>query len=123
MKKTVKTFRALSDSTRLRIVMLLLAKDLCVCELQFILDMEQSRISHQLRILRDADMVEDKRDGKWIVYTIPKETRKKLDLLFGFFLGEELTNSKEIKQDKKSMKICLKKQIRKSHFSLQEEKT
>jgi ArsR family transcriptional regulator len=115
MKNTVKTFKALSDPTRLRIVMLLLERDLCVCELQFILEMEQSRISHQLRILRDADMVEDKRDGKWIVYTIPKDIEKRLALVLGSFLGKDLFDSQRIKQDKDHMKICVEKQIRKSH--------
>jgi ArsR family transcriptional regulator len=63
MKDTLKILKALADPTRLRIISLLLRRDLCVCELMFILKMEQSRISHQLRILRDADLVEDKREG------------------------------------------------------------
>ena len=114
MKKTVKVFRALSDPTRLRIVLLLLEKDLCVCELLFILNMEQSRISHQLRILRDAELVEDIRDGKWIVYTLPNEIRNKLEPLLGPFFGEELRQSEKIKRDKENLKICLEKQLRKS---------
>ena len=114
MKKTVKTLKALSDPTRLRIVMVLLEKDLCVCELMFILDMEQSRISHQLRILRDAELVEDIRDGKWIVYTIPNGIRQRLESLLGPYFGEDLQQSIKIKQDKANLKICLKKQIRKS---------
>ncbi len=63
MKDILKVFKALSDATRLRLVLLLMERDLCVCELVFILKMEQSRISHQLRILRDADLVEDIRAG------------------------------------------------------------
>jgi ArsR family transcriptional regulator len=114
MKKTVKTLKALSDPTRLRIVMVLLEKDLCVCELMFILDMEQSRISHQLRILRDAELVEDIRDGKWIVYTIPNEIRQRFEPLLGPYFGVDLHQSNKIKQDRANLKICLKKQIRKS---------
>lgn len=72
MRKTLKIFKALSDPTRVRILMLLISQDLCVCELVFILKMEQSRISHQLRILRDSDLVEDLRQGKWIIYRIPE---------------------------------------------------
>ena len=118
MKKTVKILKALSDPTRLRIVILLLEKDLCVCELLFILNMEQSRISHQLRILRDAELVDDIRDGKWIIYRIPTEIRKGIKPLLGPFLGEDLQQSSKIKQDKNNLKICLKKQIRKSQNSL-----
>ncbi len=116
MKKTVKILKALSDPTRLRIVILLLERDLCVCELLFILDMEQSRISHQLRILRDAELVEDIRDGKWIIYRIPREIRQRIEPLLGPFCGEDLLQSDKIKQDKDNLKICLKKQIRKSQY-------
>jgi len=123
MKNTVKTFKALSDPTRLRMVILLMERDLCVCELQFILEMEQSRISHQLRILRDADMVEDKRDGKWIVYTIPKDMEKRLELVLGSFLGEDMLDSKRIKQDRDNLKIFLEKQIRKSHCIPRKDRT
>lgn len=118
MKKTVKLLKALADPTRLRIIILLLEKDLCVCELLFILGMEQSRISHQLRILRDAELVEDTRDGKWIVYTIPNEMKKKLKPLLVPMLGEDLYQSKKIRQDKENLEICLKKQMRKSQNSL-----
>jgi len=67
MKHTLKVFKALSDPTRLRILLLLLQRELCVCELAFILEMEQSRISHQLRVLRNADLVEDIR-GREVDY-------------------------------------------------------
>ena len=118
MKKTVKILKALSDPTRLRIIMLLLERNLCVCELLFILDMEQSRISHQLRILRDAELVEDIRDGKWIVYTIPGEIRKKLNPLLDQIFGEDLHRSNEIQQDRNNLKNCLERQIRKSQNPL-----
>jgi ArsR family transcriptional regulator len=118
MKKTIKILKALSDPTRLRIVLLLMERDLCVCELVFILNMEQSRISHQLRILRDAEMVEDIREGKWIVYTIPEEIRERLDPLLDSFFKEDLQRSDKIKHDKASLKVCLEKQIRKSQTSL-----
>ncbi len=114
MKKTIKILKALSDPTRLRIVRLLMERKLCVCELLFILDMEQSRISHQLRILRDAELVEDIREGRWIVYTVPKDIRKKLVPLFDSAFGEDLRQADNIKQDKEKLKICLQQQIRKS---------
>ncbi len=114
MKKAVKILKALSDPTRLRIVLLLLEKDLCVCELIFILDMEQSRISHQLRILRDAELVDDIRDGKWVIYNIPVDIKQRLQLLLNQFFAEELMQSEKILKDKENLKICLEKQLRKS---------
>jgi len=70
MEKMGKLFRALADETRLRIYLLLLKGELCVCELVDILNMEQSRISHSLRILREASLVDDRREGKWIIYSV-----------------------------------------------------
>ncbi len=117
MKKTLKIFKALSDPTRLRILMLLLHRELCVCELLFILNMEQSRISHQLRILRDADLVEDIREGKWIVYRIPKTVKIKLKSILEASLDRNTENLKIKEKDRKNMEICLKKQLRKRSVS------
>lgn len=74
MERVVKMFSALSDMTRLRIYLLLLEGKLCVCELASILDMEQSRISHGLRILREADLINSQREGKWIIYSVNPKT-------------------------------------------------
>jgi len=60
--------RALADPTRLRIMLLLLEQELCVCELESVLSMEQSRISHALRILRDAALIEERRESRWVFY-------------------------------------------------------
>ena len=73
MKQIIKIFKALSDETRLHIYLLLSQEALCVCELVNILNMEQSRVSHSLRILREAELVDDKREGKWIVYSVNRE--------------------------------------------------
>lgn len=59
---------ALADETRLRMYLLLAKHELCVCELMMVLHMEQSRISHTLRVLKEAGLVESRREGKWIVY-------------------------------------------------------
>lgn len=74
MEGVVKIFSALSDMTRLRIYLLLLEGELCVCELGSILGMEQSRISHGLRILREADLINSRREGKWIIYSVNPNT-------------------------------------------------
>lgn len=83
MKSLVATFKALSDPTRLRIVLLLMRRDLCVCELTAVLGLEQSRVSHQLKILRGAGLVNDIRDGKWIIYHVPAPVRRGLGSLLG----------------------------------------
>ena len=112
MRQAIKVFKALSDPTRLRLLMLLLERELCVCELIFTLKMEQSRISHQLRVLRDADLVEDIRDGKWTNYRIPEKTKKNLIALFDKTAKDALTGSAEFEEDRKNLEICLKENIR-----------
>jgi len=74
--------------------------------------MEQSRISHQLRVLRDADLVEDMREGKWTNYRIPDKTKKNLKALFDKILRENLSDSEEFKEDRKNLQICIKENIR-----------
>jgi ArsR family transcriptional regulator, arsenate/arsenite/antimonite-responsive transcriptional repressor len=113
MKGIIKAFKALSDSTRLRIFLLLLDRDLCVCELTFILDMSQSRISHQLRVLRDADLVEDVRDGRWIIYRIPDRVRTTLKPLIEQFARDKLAESRNVLQDLERLDVCLRDGVRK----------
>ena len=117
MKDMLKIFKGLADPTRLRIVSLLLRRELCVCELMFILKMEQSRISHQLRILRDADLVEDKREGKWMTYRISDKARPNLELLLSQLFKEQLKESEEAIKDLGNLEICLREDVRKRHSS------
>ncbi|MDI6818637.1 MAG: metalloregulator ArsR/SmtB family transcription factor [Methanothermobacter thermautotrophicus] len=61
-------FKILSEPTRLKILRALSLESLCVCELASLLDVTQSAVSHQLRILRNAGMVDYERDGKMARY-------------------------------------------------------
>nr|WP_269490058.1 metalloregulator ArsR/SmtB family transcription factor [Alkalilimnicola ehrlichii] len=66
-----KLFRLLSDSTRLRSVLLLRAEGrLCVCELTHALEVSQPKISRHLAQLRDAGLVTDERRGQWVHYRL-----------------------------------------------------
>jgi ArsR family transcriptional regulator len=66
-------FHALSDRTRLEIVRLLSHGERCVCELQDVLDAAQSRLSFHLRALKDAGLVTDRREGRWVYYALNRE--------------------------------------------------
>ena len=68
--RAVTLFHALSDSTRISILEMLRDGELCVCELQDELEAAQSRLSFHLRVLRDAGLVEDRREGRWSYYRI-----------------------------------------------------
>lgn len=63
-------FRALGDETRLRILELLAAGERPVSDLQHEIDVGQSLMSHHLRILREAGLVADRREGRWVYYGI-----------------------------------------------------
>ena len=76
MSGTLKALRALSDSTRLRIMALLERDELSVNELQEVTRMGQSRISTHLRLLQDAGLVQSRRDGKRTFYKINEQADK-----------------------------------------------
>lgn len=63
-------FKAFSDSTRIKILQALFQEELCVCDLAALLDMTQSAISHQLRVLKGNRLVKFRRDGKVIYYSL-----------------------------------------------------
>jgi ArsR family transcriptional regulator, lead/cadmium/zinc/bismuth-responsive transcriptional repressor len=63
-------FKVFADPTRLRILNALFHRELCVCDLAAVLGMNQSTISHQLRILKQADLVRYRRDGKIVYYAL-----------------------------------------------------
>ena len=63
-------FHALSDETRLAILELLRDGERCVCDLQTDLEAAQSRLSFHLKVLREAGLVTDRKEGRWSYYTI-----------------------------------------------------
>jgi ArsR family transcriptional regulator len=67
-------FQALSDETRLRILERLRSGERCVCELTDALDAAQSRLSFHLKVLKDAGLVTDRREGRWMYYTLARES-------------------------------------------------
>lgn len=68
--RAVTLFHALSDATRLAILEMLRGGEQCVCDLQDRLEAAQSRLSFHLRVLKDAGLVEDRREGRWSYYRI-----------------------------------------------------
>jgi len=68
-------FRALADPTRVAIVnRLAQAEETCVCDLTAVFDLSQPTISHHLKVLRDAGLVESSRRGTWAYYRVVPET-------------------------------------------------
>ena len=70
LDRAVVLFHALSDSTRLSIIEMLRDGEQCVCDLQGQLDAAQSRLSFHLKVLREAGLVTDRKEGRWSYYSI-----------------------------------------------------
>ena len=63
-------FKVFGDPTRIRILCVLLQSEMCVCDLAELLKMSQSAISHQLRVLKQAKLVKNRREGKTVFYSL-----------------------------------------------------
>lgn len=74
LDRAVALFHALSDATRLAILEMLKDGERCVCELQDELDAAQSRLSFHLRVLKDAGLVTDRKEGRWMYYKISPDS-------------------------------------------------
>lgn len=68
-----KFLKALADEKRLQIVRLLGRRSICVCELESLVELSQPAVSHHLKILREAGVVNDTRQGKWIYYSLNED--------------------------------------------------
>ena len=96
MEKIIQKFKALGDENRFRILMLLLERPLCVCELLEVLDIKGGTLSAHLKILKNADLINHKKDGRWIIYSIATDANK----IFLQQIEHELEDNKTIEKDK-----------------------
>lgn len=71
-------YKALSDSTRIKIVNLLEKNELCVCDISVILNMTKSAVSHQLKNLRQMNLIKSRRKGKEVWYSLADEHVKQV---------------------------------------------
>lgn len=70
MPDLLTVFKALSDDTRLKVIKLLEHGELCVCDITAALDMSQSKVSFHLGVLKNANLVKSRKEGKWMHYKI-----------------------------------------------------
>ena len=107
MKIIAQIFKALGDETRLRIMALLVnGQELCVCDIMAALHLPQSTASRHLAYLRNAGLVDDRRQGVWIYYKINRERFEHasivFDLLSAMFFGLD-----QAAKDQRSLKEYL----------------
>ena len=63
-------YKVFGDSTRIKILYVLFESEVCVCDLAQLLQMSQSAVSHQLRVLKNARLIKNRREGKTIIYSL-----------------------------------------------------
>lgn len=82
LRKKTRLLKALANETRLKMLRLLSIREMCVCELTVALDLTQPTASHHLNILQNVELVRDRKDGKWVFYSVAKP--ELVESLFNF---------------------------------------
>ena len=108
MEQLIQFFKALSDETRLRIMILLTQGELCVCDLMFVLDEPQSKVSRHLAYLKHSGLTNSKRAGVWMHYSL-KEPADEIYRAQINFLKEQSSHLPQFRTDRGKL-LELKKQ-------------
>ena len=103
MKSFIRVMKALSDSSRVRVLKLLQAGDLCVCEIQKVLELAQSTTSKHMKILEDAGLVDRKRQGAWIIYSLSEGSESEYAAVMLSNLSRWLENDQKLKTMRKGL--------------------
>ena len=101
MDEKVELFKALSDKSRLSILDMLSCGEMCACHIMEVLNLSQPTISHHMKILQQTGLVNGRKDGKWMNYSINKE---RVEETIEFI--RHLTNTKDDCICNKAEKSC-----------------
>jgi ArsR family transcriptional regulator len=104
MQEILSIFKALSDETRLRILKLLEHGELCVCDIFSALNMVQPKVSFHLSVLKEAGLITDRKEGRWVHYRIDDS-----DLLRRFLIltALEKISEDDVREDKERLGVFL----------------
>jgi ArsR family transcriptional regulator len=97
LRRTAGWFHALSDETRLQIIERLSEGEQCVCDLTDMLDTGQSRLSFHLKTLKDAGILTDRREGRWVYYALNPQVIDEVDQ----FVNALKTHSRRLRRESK----------------------
>ena len=96
LKEYLKVMKALSDGNRTKIVKMLAQKEMCVCEMKTALKMAQPSVSKHLKILEEAGLVESRKEGMWVNYSLPENPETSYAKHMLGVLGDWINDDKEI---------------------------
>jgi ArsR family transcriptional regulator, arsenate/arsenite/antimonite-responsive transcriptional repressor len=106
MRHLEQLFKGLADQTRLRILNLLLHGELCVCDIQYVLESSQPNVSRHLTYLKNSGLVLDRREGARMYYRLAQPTEGPHKLLFGF-LRNLFQSSDPLAEDSRKLKKAI----------------
>ncbi|HYQ86563.1 MAG TPA: metalloregulator ArsR/SmtB family transcription factor [Bacteroidota bacterium] len=113
MKDILTSLKAVSEQIRVRIVLLLMNQDACVCELMAVFEMAQSKLSHHLIALREAGLLQSEKRGKWNYYRVDTNslnpTNRELLRSLSRWMGDDRISEKDratLERVKEQMQIC-----------------
>ena len=101
MSDLLPVFKALSDETRLRILKLLKDGELCVCDIADTLKMTQPNISFHVSMLREAGLIKDRKNGRWVHYSLDESDIFNRFVLLGIFERSGDAPHKPLKKKRK----------------------
>ena len=105
MEDLTKIFKALSDPNRIRILMMLEVRPLCVCEITNILRLATSTVSKHLSILREAGFIFDQKEKKWVYYYLNRRTHRKYVREILPILGKWILNEPVVVKDRQKVEL------------------
>jgi ArsR family transcriptional regulator len=108
MKQALRVFGALSDESRLRLLFALRHGELCVCQLIELMGLSPSTVSKHLSILRDAGLLDSRKEGRWVYYRLADQTILPMLGKKAAPIVQSLENSPTVKADDKHLRCILR---------------
>jgi len=112
MRDLIKASKALADETRIRMLKLLLEKDICVCEMQEIFPMSQSQVSRNLKMLMDAGFLKRWREGKCVVYEADRNSSNTFCRALLDALAVSFNDSEAVSRDRERLQQAIAQRVR-----------
>lgn len=104
MKEVMAITKALADENRTRVLMFLQGGELCVCQIMELLGLAPSTVSKHLNILHQAGLVESRKEGRWIYYSLPRRDASPRARSAIRWLKQSLADEPRVAQDAKKVK-------------------
>ena len=111
IKNYIKILKAMGDPARLKLLKILSEKELCVCEIEEVMNMKQTTVSQQIRRLKEANLVIERKEGRWSYYSIDRITFDEFMESFKEFFVLPIQTQREFLQEYKEIEEVSQKEV------------